>query len=411
MEASLKLGNGDWGVKNDSLLAYDDFGGKFRPLPFDFTRASSATVVNKQGLIETVQSGIPRIDFNNDAKGALLLEPQSTNLVTYSEDFSNASWQKNNVSIVSNEITSPDGTLNADKFIPSTSNSNHRITNSVNGTQNLAVTLSVYAKADGYNFLRITENGSTGDYATFNLLDGIVENNTSSEAKIESVGNGWYRCSSSIVATTSHRFDIYVMESATIQEPWQGNGTSGVYIYGAQLEQNSFSTSYIPTTQGAISTRLADIATNSGNASLINSEEGTIYGEQKSLETNFTYNYFASVSDGTTNNRLEIRQAGTSLQFLWRVGGTYQGAITLSNAPFSSIIKYAVSYSSTDIAFYVNGSLVGTIDTPTLYSLGTLNNLELADGGGALNFRGKTKSLQVYKTALTDAQLTLLTTI
>ena len=89
MANTLKLGEGTWGTKEGSLLAYNDENRNYKPLPFDFTRAGTATVVNRSGLIETVQSGIPRIDFSDDANGALLLEPQSTNLITYSEDFSN----------------------------------------------------------------------------------------------------------------------------------------------------------------------------------------------------------------------------------------------------------------------------------------------------------------------------------
>ena len=80
MAETLKLGNGEWATKENSLLSYNDENGNYKPLPFDFTRASSATVVNKAGLIETVQSGIPRIDFLGNTNGALLLEPQSTNL-------------------------------------------------------------------------------------------------------------------------------------------------------------------------------------------------------------------------------------------------------------------------------------------------------------------------------------------
>jgi hypothetical protein len=83
MAATLKLGDRKWATKEGSLLAYNDENNNYKPLPFDFTRASSATRVNKQGLIETVASGVPRIDFT-DANGALLLEPQRTNLITQS---------------------------------------------------------------------------------------------------------------------------------------------------------------------------------------------------------------------------------------------------------------------------------------------------------------------------------------
>jgi hypothetical protein len=116
MSETLNLGNGNWATKEDSLLAYNSENGNFKPLPFDFTRASSATVVNKAGLIETVGSGEPRIDFSNDAKGALLLEPTRSNLITYSEDFSNAYWTKTGASVTSDVAISPDGSLNADKL-------------------------------------------------------------------------------------------------------------------------------------------------------------------------------------------------------------------------------------------------------------------------------------------------------
>ena len=88
---------------------------------FDFTRGSTATRVNKDGLIETVASGVPRLDYPlldgvvQDCP-TLLLEPQRTNSITYSEDFSDSSWNKNNATVTSNNTTAPDGTTNADKI-------------------------------------------------------------------------------------------------------------------------------------------------------------------------------------------------------------------------------------------------------------------------------------------------------
>ena len=89
MSNTLKFGNGQWATKEGSTLAYNDENDNFKPLPFNFERGSSATVVNKDGLIETVGSDMPRIDYKDDSEGALLLEPQSTNLITYSEAFDN----------------------------------------------------------------------------------------------------------------------------------------------------------------------------------------------------------------------------------------------------------------------------------------------------------------------------------
>ena len=79
MATTFKFGGGNWAVKDGYALAYNDENNNFKPLPFDFTRASSATRVNKQGLIETVPSGKPRIDFLNNTSGHLLLEPSRTN--------------------------------------------------------------------------------------------------------------------------------------------------------------------------------------------------------------------------------------------------------------------------------------------------------------------------------------------
>ena len=84
---TLKFGNGEWYGKKDTILAYNDENSNFKPLPFSFDRASSATRVNKDGLIETVGSGEPRIDYKDDSKGALKLEPSRSNLVTYSNLF------------------------------------------------------------------------------------------------------------------------------------------------------------------------------------------------------------------------------------------------------------------------------------------------------------------------------------
>ena len=122
MANTLELGNGKWATGKDTVLAFNDENNNFKPLPFSFSRASSGTVVNKDGLIETVGSGEPRIDFKDNTKGALLLEPQRGNLVTYSED--TTEWDKNETPInTSNTTISPSGSLNADSVIVNVSSS------------------------------------------------------------------------------------------------------------------------------------------------------------------------------------------------------------------------------------------------------------------------------------------------
>ena len=148
MANTLNVGNGNWATKEDSLLAYNSENGNFKPLPFDFTRASSATVVNKQGLIETVGSGEPRIDFSNDANGALKLEPQRTNLITYSEAFDNSYWSKSGVSVVGGFASpSADSPLGAFKLV-ATTNDPYIYKTGLNVTANTQ-TASIYVKGVG----------------------------------------------------------------------------------------------------------------------------------------------------------------------------------------------------------------------------------------------------------------------
>ena len=199
-----------------------------------FSRGSSATRVNSEGLIEK-------------ERGNLLLQSNTFD----------TTWGLENLSVTSGQ-SGYDGSSDAWKVTPSIDDTYHRLTNTVSGASNMVVTLSVYAKADGYNFIRVSENGTTGDYATFNLSTGIVENNTSLDAKIESIGSGWYRCSSTIIPAATHRFDMYVMETATVQQPWDGDGVSGILIQDAMLNLGLVAQPYIETTTTAVYEGITD---------------------------------------------------------------------------------------------------------------------------------------------------------
>ena len=257
MANTLNLGNGNWATKEDSLLAYNSENGNFKPLPFSFSRASSATVVNKAGLIETVGSGEPRIDFSNDAKGALLLEPTRSNLITYSNDFSNAYWSKSNLSVTSG-FNSPDGTLNADKLVENTSTGVHQVYR-LSANSNTTYSISIFAKKGERDKFRINIGNDT-HYADFNLSNGTIINQIGSTttSKIDLISNGWYRCSISYTESTgAPTYNLYRLLDNNGNASYQGDGTSGIYIYGAQIEAGSYATSYIPT-QGSAVTRVAE---------------------------------------------------------------------------------------------------------------------------------------------------------
>ena len=385
MANTLNLGtDGNWGVKKDSLLAYNSENGNFKPLPFDFTRASSATVVNKAGLIETVGSGEPRIDFSNDAKGALLLEPTRSNLVTYSEAFDNAAWIKVGGAITPNIGVSPDGSLNADRFYISTAAANTRLY--INYTYSASTyTASVYAKNNGNtNTFRFSYADSGGQSFSPNFT--LTNQWQRFEYTFTSVGGSgvfWFACVTSSTGVGSE-LDIQ--------------------IFGAQLEQGSYATSYIPT-QGSAVTRVADACNNGGNEQVINSTEGVLYAEISAFDNDSTAKAI-TISQSSTNilgfyyyqSRIDAYvKVGTNQFFK-----THYLDTTINN-------KISLKYKTNDFALWVNGvevgSLVGSGTTPS-----GLNQLSFTDTGGS-HFYGNVKDVRVYNTALTDSELQALTTI
>ena len=116
MAETFKLGNTKWAVKEGSLLAYNDENNNFKPLPFTFTRSTTATRVNESGLIELVKTDVPKVDYLNNPDGHLLLEPSRTNLIQYSEDFSSFIRANMNPPEL-NAAIAPDGTNTANKIV------------------------------------------------------------------------------------------------------------------------------------------------------------------------------------------------------------------------------------------------------------------------------------------------------
>jgi hypothetical protein len=337
--------------------------------------------------------------------GSWLLEPQSTNLVTYSEDFSDAFWLIQNASVTLNNAISPDGTLSATKLIENTSNSIHRILNGAGLTVSGNVSMSIFAKKGERNWIRLTNNNIQG--AFFDLDNGVVGAVIFGiNAKIENYGNGWWKCSISQTGVANERLGVYTSIDG-VNTTYQGDGTSGVYIWGAMLEQQSYATSYIPT-NGAASTRLQDLANNSGNATLINSTEGVLYAEIAALSDDLNFRTI-TLSDGTTNNNVGFGYRNNSNVIYTFLQGVINSSSIVTVSDITSVNKVAIKYKSGDFSMFVNGIKVFT--STTAFTLTGLNELAFDNGAGAANFHGKAKALVVYKEALTDEQLICLTTI
>ena len=376
---TLKFGNGEWYGKKDTILAYNDENSNFKPLPFSFDRASSATVVNKQGLIETVGSGKPRIDFSNDAKGALLLEPQTTQIVTYSEDFSNASWSKSLVTIESGYLA-PDGTLNAFKV----SSGGGSLTTNPPTLQ--TTTRTIYAR---------TVSGT----GTAQLLS-----HNSNTNNIFTLTEQWQRFDLNASGGTGFS-TFYAVD-------FRGSGTlSEVILWGANATNDqSYATSYIPT-QGGVVTRVADGCTNGGNEQVINSTEGVFYFEGSAL-SNDNSDRKITLSDGSLNNAINF---GFS-RFSGNINAEVKSGGVLQTSGFGATgitqdnnNKFALSWGGGVSKFYVNGTLASSYTNVT--SPIGMNVLNFSLSSGFHKMFLNTKDLRVYNTALTDQELINLTTI
>jgi len=192
----------------------------------DVVRATTATRVNADGLIEVVPK----------------------NLSSYSEQFDNAYWGKTNSTVNSNSAISPNDTLTADKFIENNGDGNKWLYFTPTVTVGNSYTYSVYAKKGERDFIYINAYSGTNNITWFNLNNGTIGTSQNGVATITNLGNGWYRCTLSVIVASGIQFFLLGVSNANNIMNYTGDGTSGLYVWGAQLEAGSTATSYFPTT-------------------------------------------------------------------------------------------------------------------------------------------------------------------
>jgi hypothetical protein len=363
---------------------------------------------------------LARINYDsNGENGHWLLEPTSTNIITYSEDLSE--WGETNATTISNSSISPSGLLNADKVIASNSNSSHNIFLVPSVSASTTYTFSLYAKADEYERLYVRQGTGGNPCAAVYELSGsgsVLETYSSPlDTSINNVGNGWYRIT--LTNTTSATTPNFAPNIVGIPNSgygasdagvtFQGDGTSGIYIWGVQLEALSYATSYIPTLTGSTVTRATETLTGSGNSTLINSTEGVLYAE------------IAALADDSTNRLISLSNADTSQQvwlyFNTSNGLTYRVYNGSTQSTYSHSIntktfnKIAVKYKANDFGLFVNGIKVYTDTSGSTFTENTLTKLNFDAGDGALDFYGEVKELAVFDEALENDELELLTGI
>jgi len=374
----------------------------------------------------TDRLNVPRLTYQNGGGGcpSLLLEKQSTNVLTYSEQFDNADWNKIQISATANNTTSPDGTQNAD-LITTTATGVCYTYELIAGT-NGAYSASVYAKKGNNNYLALNIQNSVNNWVTsvFDLSDGSLGEYAQGSGggivyvnhTITPVGNGWYRC---VLNYTTNQNSYYCPMFAPLKtgnsftsaygEVQSNANNKTIYLWGAQLEASSYPTSYIPTTSSS-ATRVADECFKTGISSLIGQTEGVIF-----VDFDFNGNY-------SSGGIIPISLNGISgdAAYIWvQTSGLLLCEMANSGSVQASIAgaigslgrkKIALAYKQNDFVVYLNGTQVGTDSSGTVPALSTLTvGRYYLNHSYDLN-AGVNQAI-LFPTRLTNAELASLTTL
>jgi hypothetical protein len=372
-----------------------------------FTRASGGSYVGADGLIK--YAGVNEARFDHDPETGeslgLLIEEARTNLFTQSEDFSTV-WVTPGASVTTNIIAAPDGSFTADKLTEDTTPSRtHLLFQGFPYTSGVTYTVTFFVKAAGRNQFRIraATQATFPGTANFNLSTGTATslNGTSSIVPIE---NGWYRCSVTAAATANGTTGtgIYLIDGGLIS--YNGDGVSGIYIWGAQLEEGSFPTSYIPT-QASTRTRARDSASITGKnfSSFYRQDEGTVFVDFR-LNTDGTARVF-NIDDGTGNNRISGLGGSTFYQTFF-LPGNRGPSITL---PSSVRYKVMSAHKDYDVTNYLNENYFNSTTGRDIIIPKNLNTFRIGNWQNN-TLQGTTIArLTYYPKRLPNAQLQALT--
>ena len=404
---------------------------------FNVTRATTATRVNANGNIEVVASGIPRLDYYTSGGTAgcpaLLVEPSAQNLAWNSQTWATGrNWTSINATTVTGTTGTVDplGTNTANAISPTAVSGIHilqsNVPTSIAYTSGTIYTKSAFFKqgtgsAGRYVQLtfqdtRFTQNG----YANFDLQLGTVavvsgtSADTNRAASIENYGNGWYRCRFTATCSSGGNgtgVQVVLIDASGLTRVPSFTGVTGdvLYGWGAQVEVGSVATSYIPTTNAAV-TRNADVISVSGAVSgCIGQTEGTIYVDMIPPTGGTGVNAFL-IGDGTSNNFVLLGRSGATLRGSIRANNSFiLNDLTLSLG--QTAIKAALAYKSGDYALYANGSIVVSGTTSFTFSsdmigAGLTSNVDFT----APNITNRYNAYALYTTRLTNQQLASLTT-
>ena len=386
-----------------------------------YNATTTTAITNYIPVLQTAAANVPRFDCDPVSEQCLglLIEQQSTNICLYSSAYDNAAWVKQNLNITTAADIAPDGTQTAELAYATSTNATHATyTANFSASASTSYTASVYAKAQGLNFLcmRFDDQSTNLVSSCFNLSTGTISTAaaglgtfTNLSSAITSVGNGWYRCSiTATTASTTNILRVVLFVNNVTSDyngaAYAGNGYSGIYMWGTQLEALSFPTSYIPTTTAAV-TRVADSVSMTGTnfSSWYNPNQGTLYSEVI-LGSSVADKYIAQISDNTTSNRILL--AGTTNPYeAIVINNSIVVALNASGNFYSGTYKVSCFYAVNNFGIASGGSI------PTTSLSGNLPSVNRIDIGGFYGtyLNGRIKKIAYYPEALSSTNLQALT--
>ena len=368
-------------------------------------------------LPTTDRLNFPRLSYMYGSCPSALLEPQRTNVGLWSQDLDNASWGKVNSSVTANSTTSPDGTTNADTFTGDGTNNQHYIVGTTSGniTSGTTYTYSIYAKKNTNNFIQLwISNTFGGMFANFDLNNGVVgtlgigSGGSNPTSSIQSVGNGWYRCSMTFVPTSTGAVGLLCIITTSASAPRsEGNTLStSVFLWGAQLEQGAYPTTYIPTTS-ATATRVADSFSRNNiyTNGLISASGGTWFVE---LRGNVAYTrdaagagLYLDASVGLASGFAFRTGSASSRMQIWKA---ISSVATMIYTTTTDTTKSAIKWDGSTADVFANGVKVVSATSFTPTNMENLNS-------SATDLPKFIQQMALFPTPLSDTDCTTLNTL
>lgn len=381
-----------------------------------FTRSTTGTYFDAAGVLQTAAIDAPRLDYDplTLLPRGLLIEEQRTNLLTYSEQFDNGIWGKAGITVTPNAVVAPDGAVSADKIVESAASGSHQIFSGTKSISGGKASLSVFlAKQPDSRLMAITirrDGEALNLTTTFSYVDALTGTVTFERpgfaTTVSAIGDSWWRVS--VVATGIVSTAEMFIRTAAVSgnTSYTGDGTSGIYIWGAQLEAGAFPTSYIPTEASQV-TRAADIASVNTLSPWFNASEGTLFVDTSAAPGSDGGNIAASLSAGTGAEYMySLLRTNVNANRIFTVRDDNVQRVGIDiNTPIGDV-RAAVAYKLNDFAASANGSPAtldtsGTVPTPTSLQIGRLN--------GSLYWNGHIRSLRYWPRRLTNELLSEIT--